>query len=131
MDEPAPRGRRENAFLIAAIGLPVVVVALFLVASAVPRWTVPPPGYDLVLRSDGGYTPAAQHVVTTIRVREGRVVAEFQPAAPNSYPQKPTLYLFDHLTSTAVEVPFDVPASLEEGEKVRVEPVAALADRRV
>ena len=122
MAEPASRGR-ENTFLIAAIALPVIVVTLFLVAAAVPRWTVPPPGYDLVLRSDGGYTPADQHLVTTIRVRDGRVVAEFQAAVPNSYPQRPLLYVFNHLTNTAVEVPFEVPTSLQEGEKTRVEPV--------
>ena len=70
-------------------------------------------------------------MVTTIRVRDGRVVAEFQPAAPNSYPQRPALYLFDHVTITATEVPLEVPASLDDGEKIRVVPVAALANRRV
>src|SRR6187402_126690 len=126
MPEAAERRRRDNAFLIAAVALPVVVVALFLAASAVPRWTVPPPTFDLLLRTEGAYTPALQNVVTTIRVRDGQVVAEFQPAAPNSYPEKPVLYVFDHATNATAEVPLEVPASLDEGEKVRVVPVAAL-----
>ena len=38
---------RDNAFMVAAIALPVLVAGLFILASAVPRWTVPPPSYDL------------------------------------------------------------------------------------
>ena len=42
---------RDNAFLIAAAALPVLVVALFLLSTAIPRWTVPPPAYDVLLRT--------------------------------------------------------------------------------
>ena len=131
MAEPVGRGRRDNIFLVAAVALPVVVVGLFLVASAIPRWTIPLPEYDLVLRSDGVYSAAVSGVATVIRVRDGQVVAEYQPAAPNSYPQKPALYVLDHRTRRATEVPLEVPAALDEGEKLRVTAVAALADRRV
>jgi len=127
-----PDGRSsDNLFLIAAVALPAIVVSLFLVASAIPRWTVPPPRYDLLVRSDVASTPAAQQVVTTLRVRDGEVVAELQPAAPNTYPQRPVLLLFDHRTQTTSEVPLDVPSALDPGETLRVVPVAALAGRRV
>ena len=131
MSDAPPRGWRDSAFLIAAIAVPVVVVALFLVASAIPRWTVAPPGYDLVLRSDAGYNPASPQLLTTIRVRDGRVVAEIQPAVPNSYPSKPSVFVFDHLTSIATEVPLDLPTTLNEGETLRVVAIEALASRRV
>jgi len=57
MAEPAERPY-PSAFLIATVALPLLVVAVFLVASAVPRWTVAPPEYDLLLRADSGYNPA-------------------------------------------------------------------------
>ena len=38
---------RRNAFIVAAVLLPVVVVGLFLIASAAPRWRVPDPQFDL------------------------------------------------------------------------------------
>jgi hypothetical protein len=128
----APRsGPRDNLFLIAAVALPVVVVGLFLVASAVPRWTVAPPAYDLLLRTEGGYNPASAQIVTAIRVRDSKVVAELQPAAPNTYPQKPGLYVFNHETGTASEITYELPTTLDEGEKVRILPIERLADRRI
>ncbi len=39
---------RDNAFLIAAVALPLVVVGFFLLFTAIPRWTVPPPQHDLL-----------------------------------------------------------------------------------
>src|SRR6478735_3199762 len=45
---------RDNAFLVAAGLLPVLVVGFFLLATAIPRWTVPPPAYDLIVK---GYKP--------------------------------------------------------------------------
>jgi hypothetical protein len=122
---------RDNVFLFAAVALPLLVVGLFLVASAVPRWTVEPPGYDLVIRADGGYQPDQAQVLVGFRVREGRVVAEVQPAAPNTYPQRPSLYLFDHVTADVRELPLDLPLRLAEGETLRVVPIEALAKREV
>ena len=54
--------RRSSAFLIAAVALPILVVGVFLVASAVPRWTVAPPAYDLLFRADGGYNPSGSRL---------------------------------------------------------------------
>lgn len=131
MVEPHQTGRRDNLFLVAAIALPLIVVALFLLASAIPRWTIPPPGYDLVVSTQGGYNPAASQVMTAIRVRDGKIVAEVQPAAPNTYPSRPLLYRYDHATDSVVEIPYDTPTVLDEGEKLRVVPVASLANRHV
>lgn len=122
---------RDNVFLFAAVALPLLVVGLFLVASAIPRWTVEPPGYDLVFRADGGYQPDQAQTLVSFRVRDKRVVAEVQAAPPNAYPQRPSLYVFDHATSVVREVLLELPLRLEEGEKVRVVPIEALAQREV
>jgi hypothetical protein len=128
MSEPAQR--RDNVFLLAAVALPVVVVGLFLVASAIPRWRVPPPGFDLVIQADGPYQANAA-VVVNFRVLDGRVVADVAPAPPLSSSPQPSLYLFDHATVAVREVTVHLPARLDEGETSRIVPVEALAERRV
>ncbi len=125
-----PARGRDNAFLVAAVALPFVVVGLFLIASAVPRWTVEPPAYDLVVRADGGYEPGRSELVVSFRVRDGRIVAELRPALPNSYPPQPALYVFSHDTHELREVELDLPLSLSEGASPLVVPIEALAERR-
>jgi hypothetical protein len=100
------RGRflRDNAFLVAAVSLPLVVVGFFLISSAIPRWTVPPPAYDLLLRADGPYHQSPSRVVVDYRVRDGRVEAVVGPLPANSYGQPSTLWLFDHKTMNVSRV---------------------------
>jgi hypothetical protein len=122
---------RENAFLVAAVSLPLLVVALFLVATAIPRWFVAPPAYDLVLKTPGSYNglPRAQLAVE-IAVREGRAEATIQRVAGNPPPPIPRLFLFDHETLTARELSVDVPSPAEGDEQVAV-PIRELAGRRL
>jgi hypothetical protein len=131
MSDPAPSRPRDNTFLIAAVALPLVVVGLFLVASAVPRWTVPPPTYDLVIRADGGYQPSPSQVVVAFRVRDGRLEADLLPAVPNTYPPEPSLFVIDHRTGDAREIALDLPVALTGESTARAVVVEALAARRV
>jgi hypothetical protein len=43
---------KENPALAAGIGLPVLLVILFSVAAAIPKWTVAPPEYDLLFTTN-------------------------------------------------------------------------------
>lgn len=131
----ADRGRflRENAFLLAAVLLPLVVIGFFLVATAIPRWVVPPPAYDLLLRTTGSYDQAVPRVAVDFVVRDERVEARVRalPAGAGAYPQIPKLFLFDHKTMNVSEVPVDLPANLSEADPVATVSVTALAGRRV
>jgi len=75
----ADRGRflRENAFLLAAVLLPLVVIGFFLVATAIPRWVVPAPAYDLLMRRAGAYDQTAPRVAVdfVLRAKVGEVPA--------------------------------------------------------
>ncbi|MEO8482769.1 MAG: hypothetical protein ABI634_11200 [Acidobacteriota bacterium] len=130
MAEPADRPR-ASAFLIAAVVLPLLVVAVFLVASAVPRWTVAPPQYDLLLRADSSYSPARSQTFVNVVVRDGHVVADVQPLQPNTDPRQPALFLFDHRTLSVTAVRLELPSRLDDGEASRTIPIAQLAQRRV
>jgi hypothetical protein len=122
---------RDNAFLVAAAALPLLVVAFFLLSTALPRWTVPPPAYDLVLRADGGFDGVRTTVAVDFTVREGRIeaIARYLPA--ESYRQPVDLFLFDHDTMAVTRIPVDVPDRLEESDSPRTITIDALAGRRV
>ena len=79
---------RNNAFMVAAIALPVVVAGLFILASAVPRWTVPPPSYDLLLKTTRPYNQPPATVLVDFNVRDGRVEATLSTVVPNAYAQQ-------------------------------------------
>ena len=126
-----PPRLRESAFLMAAVALPLVVVLLFLVAAAVPRWLVRPPTADLLLRADRTHTPSAAQVVVTFRVRNGQLQADVLPAPPNTYPPQPALLLVDHRTGEVREIPFSLPAPPPSGSPARTIVVDTLEDERI
>jgi len=122
---------RENAFLVAAVLLPLVIVGFFLLASAIPRWLVAPPAYDLLLRTYGSPDQTRPRVAVDFTVRDGRVEATVRGLPATAYPQAPKLYLFDHRTMTVREIPVDLPTNLTEQDPPVTVAVSALAGRRV
>ncbi len=127
---PGPtRFLRDNVFLVAAVCLPILVVGFFLLSSAIPRWRVPAPAYDLLIRA-GEYDQTTQRVSLDVDVRDGAVQATARPVAVTLYVQRSTLWLFDHKTMKARRVPIDVP-DLKEGDAPKTFPVAALAGLHV
>ena len=121
---------RDNAFLLAAMSLPVVVAAFFLLASVIPQWTVPAPAHDLVLRVARPYDTTPPKVVVDFNVRDGRVEATVRPAPTTGYVQPWALFLFDHDTGSVREIPFEVP-DMAEDEAPRTIVVDALSGQRV
>lgn len=121
---------RDNLFLVAAVLLPVIVVGLFLAASAVPRWLVAPPAYDLLLRAVGPYD-RTRSMSVDFTVRDGRLEATVRALPANSYSESPRLFLFDHRTLNVREIPLNLPTTLTEKEPAVTVPVGAIADRRV
>jgi hypothetical protein len=121
---------RANAFLVAAAALPLVVVGLFLLAAALPRWTVAPPAYDLLIRATGTYDRTPPRVAVDFNVRDGRVEAIVRAVAPDTYAPPSTLLLFDHQTSQVRTIPFEIPDVSTSSSPVTV-PVEALRNVRV
>jgi len=127
---PGRRFLRENAFLVAAIALPVAVAGLFVLATAIPRWTVADPAYDLVLRVARSHEVTPARVAVEFIVRDGQVQATVRPVQANAYTQPWSLFLFEHETMRVREIPVDLPDSIGEGES-RTIVVDGLAGRRV
>jgi hypothetical protein len=121
---------RDNAFLVAAVALPALVAVFFVIANAIPQWTVADPAYDLVLRAARSYDATPATVTVTYVVRDGLVEAVVRPALPNDHTPPPALFLFEHDTMRVREIPLELPAIVPEGE-TRIVPVDALAGRPV
>src|SRR5262249_46684933 len=97
---------RDNAFLVAAVLLPLLVIAFFLLAMAIPKWTVPPPAYDLIVKSYKPYEGSSQSKVAyELDVRDGRLQLTVRPLPTEQYQQKPVLFLVDHRTQDAKMIP--------------------------
>jgi hypothetical protein len=112
------------------------VAGLFVLATAIPKWTVPLPQHDLLLQALHYETPPPD-VGVEFHVRDGRLEALVRPVTkpenPNVgvvYPQRSTLLLFDHSTLRVREVPVDLPRDVPAGE-TRTVAVAALAGRNI
>jgi hypothetical protein len=121
---------RENAFLVAAVALPGLVVVFFLLATAIPRWTVPPPAYDLVVRAPRPFDGARRRLAVELNVRDGRIEATVRGLGSDAFSQIPVLFLYDHRTSTVREIPIPLPETMAADE-TRTIAVDAAPGRRV
>jgi hypothetical protein len=130
MASSAGRFLRDNAFLAAAVCLPLVVVLFFLLSAALPRWTVPPPRYDVLLRTRA-YDQIGPMISVDFVVQEGALQAMVRPIPPNTSPNRSRLWLFDHEQMTVREISTALPERLADGETSRTIPIEALAGRRV
>jgi hypothetical protein len=127
---------RDNAVLVAAFVLPAIVAALFILATAVPKWTVPLPQHDLVLQVQQYGSPAPGESVE-FTARDGRLEATVttvvKPARPDvvvPYPPRWKLLLFDHSSMEVREIAVQIPPDIPPGES-RTVAVEALANRHV
>jgi hypothetical protein len=73
---------RDNAFLVAAMSLPLVVVAFFLLSTALPRRMVPPPTYDLLIRATDTYNQTNPRLMVDFDVRGGKAMVTFHASRP-------------------------------------------------
>ena len=120
---------RKNGFLVAAVGLPLVVVIFFIVATAIPKWTVSPPAYDLVLGVGKPYDQVRPQVSVEFKVTDGQLVAIVRPLAKDQYAQALHLFRFDHRTLNLIEIPVQIPESLPADSGPQTVPVDALKGR--
>lgn len=129
MASSAWRFLRDNAFLVAAVALPIVVVGFFLLSTAIPRWTVAPPRYDALVRTSS-YDQSSPRIAVEFMVRDEKLLATVRPVPADTFPQRPTLWLFDHRTMNVRRIPIEFPGQLAAGEPQTIV-IDALAGRQV
>jgi hypothetical protein len=101
------------------------VAAFFLVAVTVPRWTVPEPNHDLLVRIQH-YGPTPVTAVISVDVEDGAVVASARPAAREQYAPRWVLLLVDPVAQSVREIALGVPLDMaQDATPIRM-PVEAL-----
>ena len=120
---------RDNAFLVGAVSLPVAVVGIFLLLTAIPKWTVSPPHYDLLLQSTE-YARASSPVSIELFVRDEALHATLR-VAKDTHTPRVRLWRFDHATLSAREVPMNLPAPDGDRGPAQTVVVEALRGRRI
>ena len=126
----AGRFLRDNAFLVAAVSLPLVVVVVFLLLTAIPKWTVPSPQHDLLLYTTD-YDRQGARLAVELLVRDETLQATVRPVLADSYPPRVRLWRFDHRAQSTTEIPLDLPTDTGGGEPPRTHVVEALRGRRI
>ena len=120
---------RDNAFLVGAVSLPVAVVGLFLLVTAIPKWTVSPPGYDLLLQTTE-YDRAHSSISVELFVRDEALQARLRVVKDAQMPRV-RLWRFDHTTLSAREVPLNLPTPAGDVDVAQTVVVEAVRGRRI
>jgi hypothetical protein len=120
---------RDNAFLVGAVSLPVAVVGLFLLVTAIPKLTVSPPGYDLLLQTTE-YDRAHSSIGVELFVRDDALQARLRVVKDAQTPRV-RLWRFDHTTLSAREVPMDLPTLDGDVDVAQTVVVEAVRGRRI
>lgn len=127
---------QKNLALVVGVFLPLLLVLLFWIAMIIPRLSVAPPQYDLIL-STQYYAGSGRrlHGTLTLDAEDGRLVANYRQdpglsrtradAEPPTYPV-PTLYYFASNSGSLREIEYELPEKLEDGATI---PITALEYR--
>ena len=97
---------RENPTIAFGLGLPLLLVVVFLVISGIPALLVAPPQYDVLYATE--YYNYANGV--QISVVDGKVQVVYQGSALGY--QQPRLWRFSPKTGAVKEVPIPLPPGL-------------------
>lgn len=125
---------KENPALAAGIGLPVLLVIFFVLATLIPQWTVEPPQYDAIF------------TVPDYQCRDGEAKVSFEFVtgkikAKYSYPKKDNgyvncsgnerIYRFNAKTLVSREITFEIPAKNETNSEPQQFSVPELSDLKI
>ena len=99
---------RQNPTIAAGILLPLMVALFFVLATAIPRWLVAPPEYDLLFTTYD-YRPGPPAIEVRFDVVNNRLRARAY-SATNNYRNITRMYRFEHATESVREIPVELPS---------------------
>ena len=117
---------KDHLLIGIGIGLPLVVILLFVLATSVPKWFVTPPQHDLLFTSYVSAYPKVPAVRVNLDVYQGEVRARIYQDHSALVTK---LFRFDHERSRVREVPIPVPDEAEDlpdGTRIRIPEVEDL-----
>jgi hypothetical protein len=121
---PAATFVKDNPVLVVGLSLPVLLMAGFLVAGALPGRLADPPRYDAVFTVQDWRSPGNSPVTARLVVRGGALHVQYTKGGGAGWKR---LFLYDAATRTSRELPFDVPADAGAIDTMREDAVASAA----
>lgn len=104
---------KENPALAAGIGLPVLLVIFFTLATLIPKWTVAPPQYDLIFTVQD-YQCIGGEAKANFDYLSGKIKAKYSyPKKENNYANcndNQYIYRFNAKNMISREITFELPA---------------------
>ena len=112
----ASRFIKENIALVAGISLPVLLVIVFWIATAIPNMTVADPGYDMIYSVDDYDYNSALKGRVRLDVEDGKLRAVFHSDSGQQYRNTPRIFYFDVSSGSTHEMTLDIPGDLQDGQ---------------
>jgi len=95
---------KRHGFVIAGIGLPLLLVAAFAVARVVSRNLVEGPRHHVVYSLEGEYVDAPRDRVCHFVVEDGRLIARWVALEQPQYMARPRVYRLDGESGALLEL---------------------------
>lgn len=129
---PVAKFVRDNVVLVIGVTLPVLLMAGFLLAGALPDSLAEPPKYDLLFSTDD-YPSASVPVTVRLVVKDGALVAQYTRPAnqAGSFGLWKKLYIYEASSRRVRQLSFGFPADMATLEGTREEPVVSAAGLRL
>ena len=104
---------KRHAFVIAGVGLPLLLIAALLVARAVPRFLVEDPRFGLVYTVEGDDYRHDDRRVQDVSVAAGRLVVRWNLVERPNYQPRRRVYRADPLSGELLELAVPEPEVAE------------------
>lgn len=122
---------RENLMIVVSVALPVAVVLLFALATAIPRWLVEPPRYDALIASAAPTYGGELPVRLEFDVMNGRLRLRAFELPDGARASAPRLFEYVAAQRAVREITFRLPDELEALADGAPIDLPLLADRRI
>lgn len=123
---------KRHGFVIAGLGLPLLVVLAFVLARTLPRYLVEAPRYELVYSSaTNAYSGTPRNVACVISAVDGRVRVRWTPSKDPVYAPDLRAFRFDPATGDVQELDSPEPSFVEGGMESRDVFPTGLEDVRI
>ena len=117
---------KDNIALVAGISLPVLLVIVFWVATAIPKMTVADPQYDMIYTADYYDYNALLRGTVQLEVREGRLRATFREVDGQNFRNAPRIYYFDVSSGSTQELTVEIPDDPQDGQELEIPEASGL-----
>ncbi len=114
---------KDNLVLVIGISLPVLVVALFLLARYVPKTLSAPPAHDFIFTTNEYDYNNQLPVRVNVGIYKKRLRMTLYQTGDNHSYYSPKLFIYDHLTEKVRELEYNLPEDLKsvtDGHQIEI-----------